>query len=77
MIQNKLYFNNTLKVLENENYYLVRFFPWGGLIRSKDGEEQGDISTRVMEKLMDSGNLEYIGKGKELLDHETYYKLKR
>ena len=76
MIPNKLYFNTALKVLENENYYLVRFFPWGGLVRSKDGEEQGDISTRVMEKLMDSGKLEYIGKGRELLDHETYYKLK-
>ena len=29
-----------------------------------------------MEKLIDSGKLEYIGKGRELLDHETYYKLK-
>lgn len=77
MIPNKLYFNTALKVLENENYYLVRFFPWGGLVRSKDGKEQGDISTRVMEKLMDSGKLEYIGKGRELLDHETYYKLKK
>ena len=77
MIPNKLYFNTALKALENENYYLVRFFPWGGLVRSKDGEEQGDVSTLVMEKLIDSGKLQYIGKGQELLNHESYYTLKK
>lgn len=77
MYENKLYFNTALKALENENNFLVWFFPWNGIIRNNDGEEIGVISTKVMERLIDSDKIVSIGRGSDLLDHEKYYKLKK
>jgi len=71
----KLYFNTALKALEDKNNFLVWWFPWNGMIRNKDGEEVGEISTKIMEKLIDSEKLTFIGRGSDLLDHEKYYKL--
>jgi len=76
MIPNKLYFNSALKALEDKNNYLVWWFPFNGIIRRNDGEEIGTLSTKIIDKLMESGKLEFQCYGSGLLDHEQYYNLK-
>lgn len=76
MYPNKLYFKTALKALENKNNFLVHWFPWNGIIRNKDGEEIGMLSTQVIDKLLASEKLEFTGYGSGLLDHEKYFKLK-
>lgn len=73
---NKLYFKSALKALENKNNYLVWWYPFNGIIRAGDGEDVGTLSTRIIDKLMNSGKLEFICYGSGLLDHEKYYILK-
>jgi len=74
---NKLYFTTSLKALENPDNFLVWFFPWNGMIRNNDGEEIGDISTKVMERLIADDRIQPIGRGYDLLYHEKYFKLKQ
>lgn len=75
-MENKLYFNSALKVLDNKRNVLVWWFPFNGEIREIDGEVVGTLSTRIVDKLIESQKLEFIGCGSGLLDHERYYKLK-
>ena len=76
MLPNKLYFNSALKALENKKNVLVWFFPFNGIIRNKDGEEVGTLSTKIIDELIESEKLEFQSYGNGLLDHERYYKLK-
>lgn len=71
----KLFFASTLKELENKNNLLVHWSPFNAIVRNKDGEEIGSVSTGIVEKLLNSGKLQFIGKGSGLLGHESYYKL--
>ena len=75
-MRNRLYFTTALKELKNKNHYLVHWNPFNGEIRNEDSDSIGGISSRVMDNLLNSGKLEYMGKGTGLLSHETYYKLK-
>ena len=76
MYENKLYVKTALKVLENKNNFLVWWFPWNGIIRNKDGEEVGTLSSKVIDNLMQTEKLEFNSYGSGLLDHEKYYVLK-
>lgn len=69
----KLYFNSAMKELKNKNNFLVWFFPWNGIVRNYDGEEIGEISSKIMQKLIDSNRFKHTCNGKGLLDHERYY----
>ena len=73
MIPNKLYFNSSLKVLQNKDNFLVWWFPWNGIIRNKDGEEIGTLTNQIIDKLFENDKLKFIGNGSGLLDHERYY----
>lgn len=72
----KLDFKKSLKALENQNNFLVHWFPFNGEIRNTNGEVIGSVSTRIADKLIDSDLLTRIGRGNGLLNHETYYKPK-
>jgi hypothetical protein len=76
MIENKLYVKTALKTLENPNNCLVWWFPWNGIVRNRDGEEIGTLSSNVINKLMETEKLELHSCGRGLLDHERYYVLK-
>lgn len=75
-MNDKLYYKKALKILENKSRYFVYWFPFNGEIRSMDGKTFGRISTRIADKLLNSGLLIHIGNGTGLLNHEKYYKLK-
>lgn len=75
MFENKLYFNSALHHLSDSNNFLVWWFPFNGIIRNKDGEEIGTLSTQIIDKLMESEKLRFVGRGSGLLDHEKYYRL--
>lgn len=74
-MNNRLYFNTAIKQLENKNNFLVWYFPWNSDIRNYHGDEIGQISTKVTQKLIDSGRLRFSHNGEGLLNHEKYYKL--
>ena len=76
MYENKLYVKTALKALENPNNCLVWWFPWNGIVRNKDGEEVGTLSSKVIDKLMETDKLKFHSFGSGLLDHEKYYVLK-
>jgi hypothetical protein len=76
MYPTKLYFNSAIKALENQKNRLVWFFPWNGIVRNDDGEEIGEISSKVMDRIINSHKCRFIGTGTGLLNHEKYYKLK-
>lgn len=76
MYENKLYVKTALKELENKNNFLVWWFPWNGIVRNKDGEEIGTLSSKVIDNLMQTEKLEFNSYGNGLLDHEKYYVLK-
>lgn len=76
MYENKLYVKTALKALENKNNFLVWWFPWNGIVRNKDGEEIGTLSSKVIDNLMQTEKLEFHSYGSGLLDHEKYYVLK-
>jgi hypothetical protein len=71
----KIYFNEAMKLLKDQNNVLVRFECWNGIIRSKDGEEKGELSQKMVDKLIDNNRLEFIGNGYGLLNHEKYYRM--
>tara|TARA_R110000796_G_scaffold162503_1_gene279244 strand:- start:662 stop:889 length:228 start_codon:yes stop_codon:yes gene_type:complete len=71
----KIYFNEATKLLKDQNNVLVRFEYWNGIIRSKHGEEKGELSTKMVDKLIDKNKLEFICDGSGLLNHEKYYKI--
>ncbi len=75
MYVNKLYFDSAIKYLENTKTVLVRFSYYNGVVRNDD-DEIGEISSRIMDKLINSGRFRFIGNGTGLLNHEKYYKLK-
>ena len=56
----KIYFNEATKLLKDQNNVLVRFEYWNGIIRSKEGEEKGELSTKMVDKLIDKNKLEFI-----------------
>lgn len=70
-----IYFNEATKLLKDQNNILVRYEYWNGIIRGRDGEEKGELSTKMVDKLIDKNKLEYIGNGSGLLNHEKYYKM--
>jgi len=74
MTTNKLYFKKALILLRTYNNVLVHFHPWNGIIRNKDGEEIGAVSTKIIDKLLKTENFEFLGYGEGLLSHEKYYK---
>lgn len=76
MYPTKLYFNSSIKALENQENILVWFFPWNGIVRNNDGEEIGEISSKVMDKIINSHKCKFFGNGAGLLNHEIYFKLK-
>lgn len=71
----KIHFDKALSILKDPSNILVRFEYWNGIIRTKDGEEKGELSTKIMDKLIDSKKVDFVCNGTGLLNHEKYYKI--
>ena len=75
-MKNKLDYKKALKILQDKSKYFVYWSPFNGEIRNMDGKTFGSVSTRVADKLLNSGLLIHINNGIGPIDNEKYYKLK-
>ena len=72
----KIYLKQTLVLLKDKNNFLVRFDSYDGIIRNKYEGEKGELSQKIIDKLINRGKIVFISNGRGLLNHEKYYKLK-
>lgn len=71
----QLFFTSTLKELGNKNNFLVHLDGYNAIVRNNDGEEIGELSESIANKIIKSGKVKFTGKGSGILNHEKYYKL--
>lgn len=76
MLIKRLNYQQTLKSLEKNDCILVYWSPFNGEIRRSDYKTIGTVSTRIMDKILNSDLVTHVGNGEGLLNHEKYYKLK-